>query len=79
MNELQEVHDRLDDLEKSLRAEIAQVRIDVVGYVDRRCSQFEHAATETLSNGLASVRVAVENLAATKADRTELAALREKG
>ena len=58
MDELQEVHDSIDELEQSLRAEIARVKQDLVGYMDRRLGQFEQAATETLSNGLASVRVA---------------------
>ena len=61
MDELQEVHDSIDELEQYLRAESARVKQDLVGYMDRRLGQFEQAATETLSNGLASVRVAASS------------------
>ena len=36
----------------------------------------EHSVTEVLGDGLANVQAAVENFAATKADRTELEAVR---
>ena len=44
--------------------------------IDARMDSLEHSVTEVLGDGLANVQAAVENFAATKADRTELEAVR---
>ena len=44
--------------------------------LNARMDSLEHSVTEVLRDGLANVQAAVENFAATKADRTELEAVR---